>query len=116
MNLDQWRDMVSDAVCYWEPRRVLYNVLLTAVVLLHFAAHWPASLRSIGFNSVLGLFLLAVLANVAYCAAYPADLFLQLSSYREQRRWWRGVIAVVGFTFAAILTHFFALGGFSPVD
>ena len=115
MNPAGWREMVTDAVRFWEPLRFLYNLLLAAVVLLHFAVRWPGSRQLIDFNGVLGLFVLAVLANVAYCAAYPADLFLQFSSYREQRRVWRTIIAAVGFTFAAILTHFFSLGGFSPL-
>ena len=111
-----FREMVTDAVRFWEPLRFIYNGVLTAVVLLHFAVHWPGSLRLIGVNSVLGLILLAVLANVAYCAAYPVDLFLQWSDFRAQRRLWRSVLVGTGFVFAAILTHFFSLGGFSPVD
>jgi len=36
-------------------------------------------------TGVLGLFLLAVLANVAYSAVYVADVFIQSSGFRASR-------------------------------
>ena len=54
---------------YWEPRRLIYNAVLTLVVLRHLLLAWPGSREGLSFDLVLGLFLLAVLANVAYCAA-----------------------------------------------
>ena len=114
MNTDSLRDMATDALRYWEPLRLFYNLLLTAVVLVHFALDWPMSRQAVNVNAVLGLFVLAVLANVAYCAAYVVDLFLQFSHYREQRRRWRAALAIIGFTFAGVLTHFFASGVFPP--
>ena len=112
--MENLRDIATDALRYWEPRRIAYNLFLAAVVLYYFAAGWPASMRVLSFDGVLWLFILAVLANVAYCAAYLADLFLQFSHYRPQRGRWRVLIAVVGFTFAAVLTRFFALAMFFP--
>jgi hypothetical protein len=34
-------------------------------------------------NVLLGLFFLAVLANVCYCAVYVVDFFVQFSGLRE---------------------------------
>ncbi len=107
------RDMATDAVRYWEPLRLLYNGLLTVVVLAHLTMNWPMSREAVTLNAVLGLFVLAVLANVAYCAAYIVDLFLQISHFREQRRVWRAGLAMVGLAFAAVLTHFIASGFFA---
>ena len=112
MNAETLRDMATDALRYWEPRRIAYNLMLAAIVLWYFAAAWPESGRAINFGGVLGVFILAVLANVAYCAAYLADLFLQISHYRDQRGRWRLVLVLTGFAFAAALTRFFALGIF----
>ena len=56
------------------------------------------------------MFILAVLASVAYSAVYVADLFIQLSGFRERRAAWRWALLVVGFAFAAILTHFVSIG------
>lgn len=114
MNTEMLRNFATDALRYWEPRRIAYNALLAGVVLWYFAKDWPESLRGIRFDGVLVLFILAVLANVAYCAAYVVDLFLQFSHFREERGRWRVLIVVIGFAFAAALTRFFAVGMFHP--
>ena len=110
--LSHLRELITDALRYWELRRLFYNALLALIVLAHFAVSWPASRSSVGFDEILGLFLMAVLANVAYSAVYLADLFIQLSGFRASRTRWRWVLLGVGFTFAAVLTHFFAGGMF----
>jgi hypothetical protein len=73
----------------------------------------PFSKTGVQFNSVLLLFLLAVLANVAYCAAYLPDVFAQMSSVRNSWLRYRWVLFVVGLAFAAILTHFWSLAMFA---
>jgi hypothetical protein len=105
---------VADALRYWEPRRVIYNVALATVVLGHVAVGWPESRDTLSLNVLLGFFLLAVLANVCYCAVYVMDLFVQFSGLREF--WAKGRIAVliIGTAFAAVIAHFFVtniLGG-----
>jgi hypothetical protein len=100
------RELTTDALSYWEPRRLVYNLLLAAVVLAHFFAAWPASKSAVTFDGVLGLFILAVLANVAFSAVYVADVFIQSSGFRPTRYVWRWVLLLVGFAFAAVLTHF----------
>jgi len=57
---------------------------------------------------------LAVLANVAYCAAYVVDVFVQMSGFREQWRAYRWMLFFIGMSFAAILARFWALGMFYP--
>ena len=46
-----------------------------------------------------------MVANVAYCAAYLADLFVQFSDYREPWRRWRIVLWLFGTAFAALAAH-----------
>ena len=108
------REAVTDALRYWEPRRLVYNAVLAVTVLFYFVRAYPSSKSVLQLDSILGLFLLAVLANVAYCAAYIADVFAQWSSYRDFWRRYRWIILVVGMLFAAILTRFFSLGMFFP--
>src|SRR5215831_3676700 len=113
------REAVSDAIRYWEPRRLLYNALLAGIVLFYFFyfLRTNPSLKAIlTVDGFLGLFLLAVLANVAYCAAYVVDVFAQWSSYRDLWRTHRWVVLVVGLLFAGILTRFFSLAMFSPAS
>ena len=111
--LTQLREFTTDALRYWELRRLFYNLLLAAIVAGHFIAAWPASGSTITFNGVLRLFVLAVLANIAYSAVYVADVFIQLSGFRAGRMRWRWVLLLVGFSFAAVLTHFFSTAMFS---
>ena len=100
---------VADALRYWEPRRLIYNVALAAVVLGHLAVRWPESRDKLSVNVLLGFFFLAVLANVCYCAVYVVDLFVQSSGLREF--WAKGRVAVliVGTAFAAVIAHFFSM-------
>lgn len=108
--MSRFRDIAADALRYWEPRRLVYNAVLLAVVAVHFVIGLPASKSLLATDNLLGAFILAVLANVAYCAAYAVDLFVQFSGLQTswpRRRW---IVLVVGTAFAAALTHFFAQG------
>jgi hypothetical protein len=110
--LAQLRQLVTDALRYWELRRLFYNALLALIVLVHFIASWPVSRTALASDGALGLFLLAVLANVAYSVVYVPDVFIQFSGFRSSRAQWRLVFLVVGFAFAAVLTHFVSAGAF----
>jgi hypothetical protein len=112
MDAQTFRESLTGAIRYWEPRRVVYNVVLAAIVLIYFGLNYPASKSVASLDSVLLLFLLAVLANVAYCAAYLVDIFVSASSYRDQWQRRRWVIFVIGLLFAGIITRFFAMGMF----
>jgi hypothetical protein len=96
----------ANALRYWEPRRLVYNVVLASVVAAHVVLAWPGSREKLTFDVLLLMVLLAVLANVAYCAVYVADLFVQFSGLDAAWRRGRVAVLVVGTTFAAIITHF----------
>jgi hypothetical protein len=114
MDAASLREYATDAIKFWERGRILYNLGLAAVVVLHFLAGYPASKAALSLNFGLGLFLLAVVANIAYCAAYIVDIFAQASGFRELWRSYRWLLFAVGLTFAAIITHFIAGGMFTP--
>ena len=108
MNNSAFRDHVTNAIRFWERGRVLYNAALLLVVAGIFLFHLPHSRQLLSFDLLQGLFLLAVLANVAYCAAYPVDLLAQASGFREtwlRLRW--GLLAI-GVLFACVITQLFA--------
>jgi len=102
----RFASLAANALRYWEPRRLLYNAALAAVVAAHAVAAWPASRHWLDRDTVLSVFLLAVLANVAYCAAYAVDLFVQFSELRTQWPRWRWTVLATGTAFAAVITHF----------
>jgi len=112
METIQWREFLSNAIRYWEPRRIPYNLVLAVIVVVHYVLGLPFSKSALQFNTLLLLFALAVLANVAYCAAYIPDVFAQMSGLRDSWLRFRWVVFVVGLAFAAVLAHFFALSMF----
>ena len=108
------REYATDAIKFWEPWRLLYNLALAAIVIIYFALGYPSSKAALTIDFCLGLFLLAVVANVAYCAAYIVDIFAQASGFREVWRRYRKLLFVIGTLFAAIITRFVAIGMFHP--
>jgi hypothetical protein len=107
------KERLTDAIRYWEPRRVLYNVVLAAIVGFYFFAGYPASRQSLTVDEILLVFLMAVLANVAYCAAYLPDVVAQSSGLLETWRRYRWIVLVIGLLFAGIITRFIAMGMFA---
>ena len=105
---------VADALRYWEPRRLVYNGVLAMVVLVHSFVAWHSLRDRLSFDLALGMFFLAVLANVAYCAAYIPDIFVQFSGLQQQWRIGRVVLLTIGTAFAATITHFFTKGILGP--
>ena len=97
---------VAQGLRYWEPRRLVYNGALSLVVLAHFLLALPGAREKLSLDLVLGLFLLAVLANIAYCTVYLADLFVQFSGLNVAWRWGRVVLLIIGTAFAATVAHF----------
>src|SRR5882762_11970032 len=65
MDTPTFRESVSDAIRFWEPRRLVYNALLSVIVLFYFFRAYPVSKAVLTLDSILGMFLLVVLANVA---------------------------------------------------
>jgi len=110
MEKSQLREYATEAIKFWERWRLLYNLALA--VIIYFAIGYPLSKASLTLDLCLSLFLLAVVANVAYCAAYLVDIFVQASGFREIWRQYRKVLFVIGTLFAGIITRFVAMGMF----
>lgn len=100
------RTVLADAFGYWERRRIIYNLLLAAVVVTWIAATWPHFRPAFTWSSVLALIVLALIANLCYCAAYVADLPLQHSSFCALWRRWRWSLFLLGTLFAIVLTNY----------
>src|ERR1700687_3391566 len=98
------RESVTGAIRYWEPRRLIYNGVLAAIVLLNFGIYYSTAKSLLSVDFVLLLFLLMVLANVAYCAVYLVDIFVSASNYRDRWQKYRWVVFGIGLLFASIVT------------
>ena len=99
-------EVFTDALRYWEPRRIGYNAVLALVVLGWVVFTWPHFRSAFTWNSLLALFVLAVLANVCYCAAYFVDVPVQYSSYRTSWRRRRWLLWLIGVIFAAVIAFY----------
>lgn len=102
----QFREIVTDAIGYWERHRILYNVILATVVALWFMVTWPHFKPALTLQTLVFLFVLAVLANICYCAAYLADVPLQFSLFRVVWRRWRWGLWTVGVIFAVVIANY----------
>lgn len=87
------------AARFWEGRRLLYNIVLTAIGIVWFSLGWRALPGPVTLTDVGALAGLALLANVCYCAGYVIDIGMQSVLKPAQcercRRWlWlAGVLA-----------------------
>lgn len=96
----------SDSIRYWELRRIPYNFVLAVVVVAWIVLSWPHFRPAFHWRSLLALFVLAVIANLCYCAAYIADVPVQFSSFRDlwhRRRW---ILWLVGMVFAFVVANY----------
>ena len=99
-------EILRDAIRYWEPRRLWYNVALTALTAACVVVTWPHFRPAFTLSSLFKLTVLAILANVCYSAAYLVDVPMQWSSFRaawQQRRW---VLGLFGTLFALAFTFY----------
>lgn len=101
-----FRARIDDALRYWEPRRILYNAVLGSVCLAWLLLTWPHFRPAFALGSLAALFVLALAANVCYCAAYVVDIALQYSSYRARWLRWRWALWLSGMLFAVLVADY----------
>lgn len=102
--------IATDMLRYWEPRRLVYNGVLALVVLTHFLYSLPGAWKRVTWDAVLILFVLAVMANVLYCAAYLVDWFVQQSDFRKRWLSLRWSLLALGTILAAVFAHYLSRG------
>lgn len=96
-----WKGLIH-AARFWEPRRLLYNLWLLGVVVIWVVKTWPHFRPAMNLEGLGVATVLALLANLCYCAAYLAEILFQHAPNRSasnRQRWalW------VGGTLLAIL-------------
>jgi hypothetical protein len=101
-----FRGLLADAMRYWEPRRLVYNFVLAAVVFVWVVATWPHFRVALTLSSLLIFAVLALLANVCYCAAYLVDIPMQCSSLSTVWRRRRWGLWLMGMLFAIVAANY----------
>ena len=99
----------GDAIRYWEPRRLAYNLVLAAVAVAWIVVTWPHFHDALTWPSFGKLLVLAGLANACYCAAYLVDVPMQLSArsvVSVVSRRWRFGLWLAGMLFALLITNY----------
>jgi hypothetical protein len=95
------RENITDALRFWETGRIYYNLALLTPVLL--AVNFAQAAFDFWVSALPFLIVAAIGANVLYCAAYPADLLIQSSGFREIWRRWRWALWALGTLLALVL-------------
>lgn len=108
------REIFTDALRYWECRRVLYNLVLVAVVLIWLVATWPHFRSMLDIRALLLMFVLATAANVCYCVAYCVDLVMQYSFFRLGWLRWRWGLWLAGMIVAVVLANYWIVDEIYP--
>ena len=96
----------SDAARFWEKQRLWYNAVLCTFVALWVAFTWPHFRPALNWVALGKMLVLAVLANLCYCAGYVAEMFMQplfSQTYWRRIRW---VVWVSGTLGAALLEKY----------
>lgn len=104
--LGPFRGAFADAIRYWEPRRLVYNLILMAVTAAWVVATWPHFRPALTFSSLPPMAVLALAANVCYCAAYVVDAAMTHSSFDLDWRSRRWILWLVGTLFAIVLASY----------
>jgi len=100
------RGLLADSIRFWELRRIGYNLVLGAFAVAWLVLTWPHFRPALKLIPLLQFAVLALLANVCYCAAYLVDIPMQssaLSAVWRRRRW---VLWLGGTLFAILLENY----------
>ncbi len=101
-----FREGVSNAIRFWEPRRLIYTLVLSTVALIWVVATWPHFRVAFTLFSLLRLSILALLANVCYCAAYLVEIPIQCSVSSAVRNRLRWGLWLLGTLFAVLFENY----------
>jgi len=100
-----WKGL-RDAARFWEPRRLLYNLLLFGVVLVWVTKTWPHFRPAITLQALGIMTVLALLANLCYCAAYLAEILIQNATSTSSWNRQRWAVWVVGTVLAMLFENY----------
>ncbi len=98
--------VVHDALRYWEPRRLWYNLALTGLAAAWVFLTWPHFRHALTLQHVLQLLVLAALANLCYTAAYVVDIPMLQSPFGSKWRQWRWGLWLIGTLLALLIAQY----------
>jgi len=99
-------DIFATAVRFWELRRLACNLVLASFALLWLIATWPHFRPAMTLIPLLQLIVLALIANLFYCAAYAPELFVLNLTQGPVSTRWRNLLWVLGTVLAVLLENY----------
>jgi hypothetical protein len=114
--LEKLKAITTDAIKFWETFRIIYNIVLGLIVMGFFIYGLFSGQEIAVVETFVSLFILAVIANVLYTAAYIPDLFVQLSDFRDVWRKHRWILFLIGLILASLYTINISHSMFVPFD
>ena len=105
---------LKDAARFWERNRLWYNAVLLLVVVLWVVFTWPHFRPAMNLVALGKMTVLALLANLCYCAGYAMEGFIQPL---VQQAYWRRVrwtVWIVGTLLAILLTNYWIVDEIYP--
>jgi len=105
--------MLRESAGWWEPRRLHYNVVLTAVFIALAVRTWSRFRPELTTAAIAPLVVLALLANLCYSAAYLLDVPL-LELPHPTRTTWRWSIWTAGTLTAVLIESYWFLDEILP--
>ena len=102
------------AARFWERGRLLYNGVLTAIVLLWIVFTWPHFRPSLTLGSLVALIVLGLSANLCYSAAYLADIAIQLFVPKGSWVGFRRALWVLGTLLAIVIENYWIVDEIYP--
>jgi hypothetical protein len=109
-----WRHRLIGARRFWEPQRVIYNLVLTVIMAFWVLFTWPHFRPAINLNVLLLLFVLAALANICYSAAYFVELTIRGSANSVNLNRQRWLLWSMGMIFAVVLENYWIVDEIYP--
>ena len=97
---------LKDAANFWERQRVWYNAVLLLIVVLWVVFTWPHFRPAMNLIALGKMTVLAVLANLCYCAGYAMEGFIQPLVEQKYWRRLRFVVWTVGMLPAILLANY----------
>jgi len=97
---------LAEGIRFWEPRRIWYNGALFVVVLLWLGFTWPHFRPALTLAALGKMLVLALLANVCYCAAYLVEFLVQTVTSDGNRRRFRWAVWILGMVFALLIENY----------
>jgi hypothetical protein len=100
------RGSLKEAARFWEPRRVIYNLILGMFLAGWFVMTWPHFRPALTPFHLFQFAVLGLIANVCYCAAYLVDVPVLQAGVGAAWRRGRWGLWAVGMLFAILLENY----------